>query len=518
MRRWLFIVTFVAAICSRVGYTAPDVVRVDGGQISGTTADGVRVFKGVPFAAAPVGELRWKAPQPVVPWSGVRAAEAFGPQCMQQPYPEGSPYASAPQPTSEDCLFLNVWTTASAVEKRPVMVWIHGGAWTRGSGSTPTYDGAALAKRGVVVVTTNYRLGVFGFLAHPDLTAESPHHASGNYAILDHVAALKWVHDNIGAFGGDPRNVTIFGESAGSWSVNVLHATPLAAGLFHRAIGESGGQFARTSSLADAEQGGVALLKAAGADSIKALRATAAGKLLAIQSFRSVVTVDRYVLHDTVRETFAQKRHNRAPVLVGSNANEWTTLSNPSQFPKTMDAYRQRVETQYGAMAKEYDAVYPVKRDADIAEALLAVGRDTTFTLEMRTWARMVTAGGQRAFLYQFTHVPPGPRAKEWGAYHAAEISYVFGNLRNPTFAYTDVDRRLSDQMSTYWVNFAAAGDPNRGGNASKAPAGSIKWSPYDLASEAYLDLGDTLVMKNHLLKAQLDFLEQFQQRRQTSQ
>jgi len=523
MRR-VVILLFVLMVTS-IGFVraASDIVRVGGGQISGTAVDGVRVFKGIPFAAAPLGELRWKAPQPVTPWSGVRAPDAFGAQCMQQPYPEGSPYASAPQPTSEDCLYLNVWTPANGGDpstrsgSRPVMVWIHGGAWTRGSGSTPTYDGAALAKKGVVVVTTNYRLGVFGFLAHPDLTAESTQHASGNYAILDHVAALKWVRNNIAAFGGDPGNVTIFGESAGSWSVNVVQATPLAAGLFHRAIGESGGQFARTASLAEAEQGGVALVKAAGADSIKALRAMPPEKLLAIQSFRSVVNVDRYVLPDTVRETFAQKRHSQVPVLVGSNANEWTTLGNPSQFPKTMDAYRQRVSSQYGAMVKEYDAAYPAKTDADIAEALLAVGRDTTFTLEMRTWARMATAGGQRAFLYQFTHVPPSPRAKEWGAYHAAEISYVFGNLRNPTFAYTDVDRRLSDQMSTYWVNFAAAGDPN-GGKMPKGSPALIRWLRYDSATEPYLELGDTLQMKNHLLKAQLDFLEQFQQRRQTSQ
>src|SRR5437773_77275 len=206
---------------------------------------------------------------------------------MQQPYPEGSPYARPVQPTSEDCLFLNVWTAAKAGDRRPVMVWIHGGAWTRGSGSVASYDGTALAKKGVVVVTTNYRLGPFGFLAHPELTAESPQHSSGNYAILDHVAALKWVQKNIGAFGGDPSRVTIFGESAGSWSVNAVQATPLAKGLFHRAIGESGAQFARTAKLADAERSGVSLASAAGADSLKALRAVSAEKLNTIQAFRT---------------------------------------------------------------------------------------------------------------------------------------------------------------------------------------------------------------------------------------
>jgi para-nitrobenzyl esterase len=389
------------------------------------------------------------------------------------------------------------------------MVWIHGGAWTRGSGSTPTYDGAALAKKGVVVVTTNYRLGVFGFLAHPELTAESPQHVSGNYAILDHVAALKWVQKNIAAFGGDPNRVTIFGESAGSWSVNVVQATPLAKGLFQRAIGESGGQFTRIATLAEAERNGVAFASDKGS-AIKALRALPAEQLAAAQTFRTGVNVDGYVLPGDVRTIFAQKQQSNVPVIVGSNANEWTTLSNPAQFPKTMEEYRKRVEVEYSGMVNEYDAVYPAKTDADIAEAVLAVGRDRTFTLEMRTWARMVTAAGARAFVYQFSHVPPSPRAKEWGAYHASEISYVFGNLRNPTFTYTDVDRTLSDRMSSYWVNFATTGDPNG--------KGLPVWTPYDAANEPYLDLGDAVQIKHHLLKAQLDFLERLQQRRQTSQ
>jgi len=481
---------------------------VDGGQISGTSADGVRAYKGIPFAAPPVGELRWKAPQPVVAWTGVKQADAFGPQCMQQPYPANSPYATAPSPTSEDCLYLNVWTAAGAGDKRPVMVWIHGGAWTRGSGATPTYDGAALAKKGVVVVTTNYRLGPFGFLAHPELTAESAHHSSGNYAILDHIAALTWVQKNIAAFGGNPANVTIFGESAGSWSVNVVQATPLAKGLFHRAIGESGAQFARTARLADAEKGGAALATAVGADSLKALRAVPADKILAVQSFRSGANVDGWVLPEDVRSIFTRKQQSDVPVLIGSNANEWTTLSNPAQFPKTLDEFNSRMAAQFPGLAAELNAVYPVKTDADIASAMLGLGRDQTFTLEMRTWARMVSAGGRKAFLYQFTRVPPGPNPA-WGAYHASEIAYVFNNLSSRPWA-TDADKRLADQMSSYWVNFATAGDPNGKGLPT--------WTPYDAATEPYLDLGDAVQVRNHLLKAQLDFLEQAQQRRQPSQ
>jgi len=516
MKRLICVAACVGA-ASLFTSAASDTITVDGGQISGTSADGVRVFKGIPFAAPPVGALRWRAPQPVVAWSGVKRADTFSAQCLQQPYPAGSPYASAPQPTSEDCLYLNVWTAATAGEpstrsgSRPVMVWIHGGAWTRGSGSTPSYDGTALAKNGVVVVTTNYRLGVVGFLAHPDLTAESPNHASGNYAILDHVAALKWVQKNIAAFGGDPSRVTIFGESAGSWSVNVVQATPLAKGLFHRAIGESGGQFARTASLAEAEKGGVALATAAGAASLADLRALPADKLLAIQTFRTGVNVDGYVLPADVGSLFAQKKQNDVPVLIGSNANEWTTLSNPATFPKTMDELRKRIETQFPGLASEFDAVYPAKSDAEIADAMLALGRDQTFSLEMRTWARMVTAAGRKAFLYQFTHVPPSPNAKTWGAYHASEIPYVFGTLRNRPWPFTEVDFTLSDRMSRYWSNFAISGDPNGKG----LPA----WTSYDPTNEPYLELGDTIQTKRHLLKPQLDFLEHAQQqRRSTSQ
>jgi para-nitrobenzyl esterase len=485
---------------------APDVVRVDGGQIAGVDAGGVRAFKGVPFAAPPVGGLRWKPPQPVVAWTGVRSADAFGPQCVQTPYAAGSVYTMEPARQSEDCLYLNVWTTAKSGDRQPVMVWIHGGAWTRGASNVATYDGAALAKRGVVVVSVNYRLGPLGFLAHPELTAESAHRSSGNYAILDHVAALQWVQRNIAAFGGNPSNVTIFGESAGSWSVNATQATPLAKGLFHKAIGESGGQFARTQTLADAEKSGVALAREVGADSLAALRAVPAERLVAVQAFRTAINVDGWVLPSSVRAIFAERKQSLVPVLVGSNADEWTTLSSPSQFPKTMEEFHKRMDAQFPGLAAELNDAYPVKSDGDTAAAMLALGRDTTFSLEMRTWARMVTAAGQKAFLYQFTHVPPGPEANARRAYHAAEIQYVFGNLRNPRFAYTDADRQLSDAMSSYWINFARAGDPNGRG----LPA----WSAYDTASEPYLEFGTPIQQKGHLLEAQLDFLERAQQRR----
>jgi para-nitrobenzyl esterase len=521
MRRNLTLLAFVFAVAlSGFAFATDDGIKVDGGLISGTLADGVRSYKGIPFAAPPVGELRWKAPQPVVPWSGVRKCDTFGPECPQSPYPAASLYYSPPQKQSEDCLYLNVWTAAGPSDKRPVMVWIHGGGLTRGSGATRTYDGTAFAKKGVVLVTLNYRLGPLGYLAHPDLTAESGQHSSGNYGVLDQIAALKWVQKNIAAFGGDPRTVTIFGESAGSWSVNVLVATPLSKGLFHRAIGESGGTFGAMTDLKkdrdklmSAEKMGANFAKAAGADSIEALRALPAEKIIDVfnndtegKKFRTSPTVDGWVLPDEIRNIFAQGKQNDVPVIVGSNANEMTTLTLPATVPKTIEDYRKRIATQYGEMVKDFDAVYPVKSDADVAAAYLGVVRDVTFTLPMRTWARMTATGRSKAYLYSFSHVPPNPNSKYLGAYHAGEIAYVFSNLNPQNKLLQEVDHKLAETISTYWVNFAKTGNPNG--------KGLPNWAPYNAKDEPYMDFGDAVQLRNHLLKAQLDFLEQLQKPR----
>jgi para-nitrobenzyl esterase len=493
---------------------ANDAIKVDGGLIKGVATDGVRSFKGIPFAAPPVGELRWQAPQFVKPWEGVRECSAFGPDCAQTPYAAGSMYSTAPHKQSEDCLYLNVWTTAKGNEKRPVMVWIHGGALTRGSGANAGYDGAALARKGVVLVTINYRLGPLGYLAHAESTAESPHHASGNYGVLDQIAALQWVQRNIAAFGGDPACVTIFGESAGSWSVSALVATPLAKGLFHRAIGESGGLFGRCTPLKEAEAKGTAFFNAAGVDSLKAARALPVEKLIDVfrndaagRTFRTTVNVDGWVLPDEIRNLYAQGRQNDVPVIVGSNANEMTTLTKPALVPKTLDDYRTRIAAQYGESSKEFAAVYPVESEADIAAAYLGSLRDTVFTLPMRTWARRTAAGRSKAYLYFFSHVPPNPNSKTLGAHHAAEILYVFNNLGlRKNQVYQEVDYKLAEMMSNYWVNFATTGDPNG--------KGLPKWTPYTSDAEAYLEFGDAVQARNHLLKEQLDFHERLQQRR----
>ena len=487
------------------------VVRTEAGNVRGVVEDGVRAFRGIPFAAPPVGDLRWKPPQPVEPWGqATLPAHSFGPQCMQSGFPAGSVFSGPPTPTAEDCLYLNVWTgAADATERRPVMVWIHGGALTRGSGSVGAYDGGALAAKGVVAVTINYRLGPFGYLAHPLLTAESGHGSSGNYGVLDQVAALEWVRDNIEAFGGDPERVTIFGESAGSWSVNTLMATPLAAGLFHRAIGQSGGRFGPMMRLSEAPEGGraaeevgAAFVDALGAKTLEEMRALSAATVMAGLStpdgrgFRTAENVDGWVLPTDVTTAFAEGSHNNVPVLVGFNADEMTSLSSPRSVPATLDAWREWVAGRVGDEADLFESVYPVAEESEIFNAFIRSRGDALFGIQMRTWARASVAGGADAWLYYFTHEPPGPAREYLKSYHAAEIVYAFGNV-GPGEREA-ADRRLARTMSSYWVNFAATGDPNG--------AGLPPWPTYTRDGEAYLILGPTVEASSGLRPAQLDF------------
>jgi para-nitrobenzyl esterase len=487
-----------ALLCALSCALAADPVKVEQGQLSGAAASSpeVRVYKGVPYAAPPVGDLRWAPPAPPASWKGVRAATAFGNACPQTPYPSNSVYFLPPEPMGEDCLYLNIWTAAkSPSEKRPVMIWIHGGALTRGSGSVPMYDGTNFAHHGVVLVTINYRLGILGYFAHPELSRAT------NFGVLDQVAALQWVHKNIAAFGGDPANVTIFGESAGSWSVNLLQATPLAKGLFHRAIGESGGQFAPMRTLAAAEQAGKNL------GSLTDLRAKSADDLLKA-SWTTGAVVDGATFPQDVYTTFAQGKQIDVPLLAGSNSDEATSLF-PSQSNMSPSAFIAQLRRSYGDSADEFQKVYPAGSNAEAQAAYSAAFRDQVFGWQMRTWVRMqARTGKSKAYLYQFTHVPPGPDSARLRAYHASEIAYVFDNpdARSP---WEGADRELSAQMLQYWVNFATHGDPN--GKALPT------WPAYDEKADRNIVFGDKISTTTGLYRQALDVFDRYYEKQRAA-
>ncbi|HLW76080.1 MAG TPA: carboxylesterase family protein [Bryobacteraceae bacterium] len=491
-------VVFFAAVLP-LAASIPEPIHTQQGDLTGVAGDSsaVRVFKGIPYAEPPIQGLRWKAPKPPTRWNGVFAADHFGSECIQ-------PRAGF---TSEDCLTLNVYTAAkAAADKLPVMVWIHGGALQTGAGSM--YDGEALAKKGVVVVTINYRLGILGFLAHPDLTKESDTKSSGNYGILDQIAALEWVKKNIAAFGGDPGKVTIFGESAGSWSVNYLTATPLAKGLFERAIGESGAEFAPARSLADMEKMGEAVQEAVKARTLVELREKSPAELTAPNvRFQVGVNVDGWLLPQDVYSIYSAGKQNDVPMLIGSNNDEGTMFTRSGNLQSLKAA-----SAAYGAHADDFLKVYSASTDAEAYDALAHNMRDRVFGWEMRTWARLQSKTGKNSvYMYYFSHVPPPPERVK-GAYHGSEIAYAFGNLHVAPFAqppngaepqWTDYDRKLADEMSSYWVNFAATGDPNG--------ASLPKWPVFKIGSnEEVMSLGDTVESKAVPNKAGLDLLDTF--------
>jgi para-nitrobenzyl esterase len=529
-RSAVVLLTLIAmALTSSSVAVISDPIRVEQGLLTGTNGDSadVRVYRGVPFASPPVGDLRWKAPQPPVAWQGVRQAAEFSSACWQTQYSPASAIYQAPLPKlSEDCLYLNIWTPAkSANNKLPVMVWIHGGAFTRGSGSSHSYNGEILARKGAVIVTINYRLGVFGFFAHPELTAESAHHASGNYALLDQIAALQWVQKNIAAFGGDPSRVTIFGESAGSWAVNALMASPLAKGLFQRAIGESGGTFSPMKTLAQAEKDGEKLAaslasvpsadakdpngqssaaKNGTANTSAALRAKSPEELLKVADNELARTiVDGWVLPQDIATIFAQGKQNDVPIIVGYNSDEGTTLAPQAANLKAM-MFTAGIHQRYGTLAEQMLKIYPAGSDEQAVTSFYAAYRDQAFGWEMRTWARMATKTGHHpAYLYYFSRRPPGPQSAKLRAFHASEIAYVFGTFVWP-FPWEDTDKKLSDAMTSYWVNFAATGNPNSNN--------LIKWPVYNAKEDQSLEFGDQISVRSEINKTGLDFFDSYYQ------
>lgn len=428
--------------------------RVSGGRVMGTINNGVASFKGIPFAASPIGQLRWKPPQPVIPWDGIRRSDSFGPPCAQK---SGNEIQG-----SEDCLFLNVWSGATnPAERRPVMIWIHGGAFNWGATSSPQFDGSRFAKQGVVLVSISYRLGVFGFLAHPQLSREGGK-GSGAYALQDQIAALKWVRQNIRQFGGDPTRVTIFGESSGGISVSLLAAAPAARGLFQGAISESGGAFNRgqLSSLGVAEATGQRLLQELGAADIGAARSVSVDRLLEAASrlgpSKFAPLIDGDIVRGSNVELYRAGHFNDTPILIGFNSDD-----RDSDIPAT--ATSAAFEEQYrsfppecGSLAKAVVAGYPHGTDAAASKAFKDLKRDAGFGWQSWTWARLHARKGKRAvYLYYFDVRGPGSPD---GAPHGAEVSYVFGNLGAQALP---EDIKVSDLMHRYWINFASTGDPN---------------------------------------------------------
>ena len=472
---------------------AADQVQTDAGIVEGAaSADGkIREFKGIPYAAPPVGALRWKPPQPLASWTGVRKAVEFAPRCMQGHIYDDMVFRD--KGPSEDCLYLNVWTPAtSAADRLPVMVWIHGGGFVAGASSEPRQDGENLARKGVVVVSMNYRLGAFGFLAHPDLTGESAHNASGNYGLLDQVAALQWVRRNIEAFGGDRNMVTVFGESAGSMSVSALLASPLTDGLMERAIGESGAFFgARTSAhqRIAAELTGSEFAKELHASSIADLRAKSADEVLEAsmkpQPHRFGPDVDGYFLPEPVSAEYQDGMESHVPLLAGWNADEGSYQEIFGKEKPTAKNYVKAVKKEFISGADQILKLYPASNDEEAKRSAADLAGDRFIAYGTWKWIEMHVATSQSpVYRYEFDQAPPraaGETGESRGAYHSAEIEYVFGNLASKNLPWTPDDRKLSELMSTYWTNFAKTGDPNG--------TGLPKWPAYDAASHQAMHL-----------------------------
>ena len=488
---------------------ASQVIKISSGIIQGTTVGGVATYLGIPYAAPPVGDLRWREPQAVTAWEGARDCTQYGPAC---PQPKSLFYDVANM--NEDCLNLNVWTPAkSAGDKLPVMVWIHGGSFATGAGSLKMYEGRNLAENGVVVVTVNYRLGPLGFLSHPLLSKESEHAASGNYGLLDQIAALKWVRQNIGNFGGDPDNVTLFGESAGAASVCDLIVSPLADGLFQRAISESGSfgdayPSYREDTVAKAEGTGRELSAKLGCDKadnpLAAMRSKTADEVvkaaytgystMAGGKFRPVV--DGWVIPENPWTMFSAGKQVKVPLLIGTNADEGSIFLIPDF--KVLKMGRQDYETYVKSLyPNDYEAVlalFPASDSQSVLQAMIKMRTVMSFSAGALHAADAMAANGSRVYMYQFTRVPQTP-LKLAGAFHGLEIFYVFGNLRADRVSIPDdrIDLQLSQNMMRYWTNFAKTGDPN----GPQLP----QWPLYEAGVGKYIVLDEPLTSSSGLYK-----------------
>lgn len=477
-------------------------IQLTHGQVSGVTeADGVQAFLGIPFAAPPIGDLRWKAPEPPTPWQGVRVADRHGPVCMQR----GRSYMS------EDCLYLNLWTkAASADEKLPVMVWIHGGGWTFGSNSTPVYNGEAFASNGVVLVSVNYRMNGFGWMAHPALSAESEQGASGNYGILDHIAALEWVRDNVAAFGGDPDNVTIFGESAGGGSVYGLMATPLAKGLFHKAISESTWIHADNVTNLNSPNGITDSAESRGQEAI-AVKLAELGmsdgdilanmrELTAVQimelDIRVSLIVDGWAFPKSPAKIFAEGSHNSVPLMAGINDGEGLLFVRPNQVFSTVAEQRQARADEFGDFAGSLLDYYVAESGDDIYTVEVDYSTDSLFARPTREIIQSVARTAEDSYMYVFTRNLRDPAQR---SPHAMELGYVFNNLADDV---SFTDREIAQLMNDYWTQFAKTGTPNG--------EGLPVWPAYDLETQVHQIIGAEVGQGSMLRKGQLDELDRY--------
>ncbi|WP_293374415.1 carboxylesterase family protein [Phenylobacterium sp. SCN 70-31] len=489
-----------------------DPVTVTGGRVAGLeTGSGVRAYLGIPFAAPPVEDRRWRPPAPVVPWTGVRHAVSYPSACMQSGRGPGQFFYSGPEPVSEDCLYLNLWTPAKTASARlPVVVWIYGGAFSRGSASTPRERGEALARKGVVYVAFNYRGGALGFLAHPELAREDPHNASGAYGFLDQVAALRWVQANIAAFGGDPDNVTVVGHSAGSVSVSALQASPLGRGLFHRAMGVSASSLTWEAGemvpRSEAEARGLAAQAALNAGGIAEMRRMAADRIM--QQNVGPPSIDGWFMPRSPMEIFAAREQSDVGVFVGFTRDEGYGDLFAARTP---EAYVAAARAMYPADADRLLSLYPAS-GADWRDQARRASRDITLGAAMRRWAMGQTGPGRRkAYVYMFSRAHPFAPGVDFmdfdpstaGAYHSADPAYWLNNLDAVNFdretrRWTDRDRRLADRMSDMLVAFARTGDPS---------LSDLRAPPYDPADERLIELGDTIAVAPFPGRENVEFL-----------
>jgi para-nitrobenzyl esterase len=498
-RLLLIFIGIISAIFNLSGQLS--IIKTENGLVSGYKNGEISIFQGIPFAQPPLGELRWKAPQPVKNWTGVLKCEKFSASPMQnKPVPFmmwTEEFITPPENLSEDCLYLNIWTPAkSAKEKLAVFVWIYGGGFSSGSAACAVYDGEEMSKKGIIFVSINYRVGVLGFLAHPELSSESENKVSGNWGLLDQIAALRWIQKNIEAFGGDPQKVTIAGQSAGSMSVCALVASPLAKGLFRGAIAQSGGILSSFMNLSfsDAEKSGTAFMEKMKTSNIEELRKKTAEELItAGGNFRPVN--DGYIIPVDVFAAFKAGQFNDVTMMAGWVIGDGSLMGNQTMTP---EQYKQQAITKYGDKAEEYLKLFPGKTDEEVAASLKESGLMQFAAMPAHLWAGFSKS---KAYIYQFSHVPVDkPDFPNYGAFHTSEVPFALHTLRMWKRPWRDVDFAVEKTMDAYWVNFVKNGNPNG--------EGVPEWKVYDKSSGNIMEIGDKPELKPGLYKGEFEFLE----------